>query len=121
MWRIPDGYKRLIDRGVSYIYRKLLLAALEKGQAYGTKAKQAISELVFGKEVTLQTRGKDKNGRTVADVLLPDGTNVNHQLVKEGWCWWYQKHAPKDFALQQSEQEEISVYRHRGRGSMVST
>ena len=74
MWRIPDGYKRLIDRGVSYIYRKLLLAALKKGQAYGTKAKQAISELVFGKEVTLQTRGKDKNGRTVADVLLPDGT-----------------------------------------------
>jgi endonuclease YncB( thermonuclease family) len=27
----------------------------EKGQAYGKKAKQAASELVFGKEVTLQT------------------------------------------------------------------
>ena len=22
----------------------------------------------------------------IADVLLPDGTNVNHALVKEGWC-----------------------------------
>jgi hypothetical protein len=20
-------------------------------------------------------------------VLLPDGPNVNHTLVKEGWCW----------------------------------
>jgi endonuclease YncB( thermonuclease family) len=29
----------------------------EKGQAYGTRAKQAASELVFGKEVTLQTHG----------------------------------------------------------------
>jgi endonuclease YncB( thermonuclease family) len=30
----------------------------EKGQAYGQKAKQASSELVFGKEVTLPTFGK---------------------------------------------------------------
>jgi endonuclease YncB( thermonuclease family) len=37
--------------------------------------------LVFGKEVTLQTRGKDKYKRTFADVLLPDGMNVNHELV----------------------------------------
>jgi micrococcal nuclease len=59
----------------------------EKGQAYGKKAKQAASALVFGKEVTLQTHGKDKYRRTLADVLLPDGTNVNHMLVKDGWCW----------------------------------
>ena len=91
----------------------------EKGQAYGTKAKQATSELVFGKAVNLHTHGKDKYGRTIADVLLPDGTNVNQQLVKDGWCWWFQKHAPKDFALQQSEQEEIWVYRHRVPGSMA--
>jgi endonuclease YncB( thermonuclease family) len=63
----------------------------EKGQAYGKRAKQAASELTFGKQVTLQTYGKDKYGRTIADVLLPDGTNVNHTLVKDGWCWWYRK------------------------------
>ena len=34
------------------------------------------------------THGKDKYGRTIADVLLLDGTNVNHAL-NEGWCWWY--------------------------------
>lgn len=61
----------------------------EKGQAFGKKAKQPASALVFGKEVTLQTHGKDKYKRTIADVLLPDGTNVNHELVKEGWGWWY--------------------------------
>jgi endonuclease YncB( thermonuclease family) len=32
----------------------------EKRQAYGKRAKQAVSELVFGKDVTLQTYGKDK-------------------------------------------------------------
>ena len=63
----------------------------EKGQAYGTKAKQATSDLVFGKEVTLETHGTDKYGRTIADVSLPDGINVNLELVRNGWCWWYQK------------------------------
>jgi len=28
--------------------------------------------------------------------FLPDGTNVNHELVKDGWCWWYRKYAPGD-------------------------
>ncbi|MBU6482057.1 MAG: thermonuclease family protein [Nitrospirae bacterium] len=71
----------------------------EKGQAYGKRAKQAASELVFGKQVRLQIHGKDKYGRTIADVLLPDGTNVNHSLVKDGWCWWYPKHAPDNVIL----------------------
>jgi micrococcal nuclease len=58
----------------------------ENGQVYGKKAKQAASELVFGTEVTLQTHGKDIYSRTIADVLLADGTSVNHTLVKDGWC-----------------------------------
>ena len=81
----------------------------EKGQAYGKRAKQAASELVFGKEVTLQTYGKDKYGRTIADVLLPDGTNVNHTLVKDGWCWWYRKYAPRDVILEELETRARAV------------
>jgi endonuclease YncB( thermonuclease family) len=54
---------------------------------------------VFGKEVILQTHGLDKYGRTIADVFLSDGTNVNHLLVKDGWCWWYRKYAPGDTVL----------------------
>ncbi len=42
---------------------------LEKSQAYGTQAKQAASELVFGKEVTLQPFDMDKYGCTITDVL----------------------------------------------------
>lgn len=75
----------------------------EKGQAYGTRAKQAASALVFGKDVTVLTHGLDKYGRTIADVLLPDGSNVNQVLVKDGWCWWYRKYAPQDVTLEQLE------------------
>lgn len=41
----------------------------------------------------------------IADLLLADSTNVNQRLVKEGWCWWYQKYAPNALALEQSQQE----------------
>ena len=75
----------------------------EKGQAYGQRAKHAASALVFGKEVTLQTYGADTYGRTIAAVLLPDGTNANHVLVKDGWCWWYRKYAPMDTDLEELE------------------
>src|SRR5262249_37981678 len=27
-------------------------------------------------------------------------TNVNHELVKEDWCWWYRKYAPGDTVLE---------------------
>jgi len=41
----------------------------------------------------------------LGDVLLPDGTNVNHTLVKDGWCWWYRKYAPGDTVLEGLEKE----------------
>ena len=34
-----------------------------------------------------------------------DGTNVNHELVKDGWCWWYRKYAPGNFKLESLEKD----------------
>jgi endonuclease YncB( thermonuclease family) len=31
--------------------------------------------------------------------------NVNQELVKQGWCWWYQKYAPGDTVLEGLEHE----------------
>ncbi len=45
----------------------------EKRQAYGNRAKQFTSTLVFGNTVTVQVLDRDRYGRTVAEVLLPDG------------------------------------------------
>ena len=54
------------------------------------------------------THGKDKYGRTIADVLLPDGTNVNHALIKDGWCWWYRRYTPGNGELETLEAEAKS-------------
>jgi endonuclease YncB( thermonuclease family) len=75
----------------------------EKGQSYGHQAKQATAAMVLGKEVLLQTHGRDRSGRILAEVRLPDGTHVNHTLVKNGWCWWYWKFAPRNTELARLE------------------
>jgi micrococcal nuclease len=50
--------------------------------------------------MTVEVLGKGISyGRTMADVLLHDGTNVNHMLVRDGWCWWYEKYAPENVIL----------------------
>ena len=77
----------------------------EKGQAYGQKANHAASDLAFGKNITVQTHGHDKYKRTLGDVILPDGMNLNQELVKQGWCWWYRKYAPGDTVLERLETE----------------
>jgi micrococcal nuclease len=71
----------------------------EKAQAYGQRAKQATSSLVFSKAVTIEAHGQDKYKRTLGNVFLSDGTHVNRELVAQGWCWWYQKYAPDDLIL----------------------
>ena len=76
----------------------------EKGQAFGKKAKQFTSTLVYGKEVMIHVLSKDRHGRTVADVLLPDGTNVSRELLRAGLAWWYWQYS-KDESLGALEEE----------------
>jgi len=38
-------------------------------------------------------------------VLMPDGMNLNQELVKQNWCWWYRRYAPGDSGLEGLEKE----------------
>lgn len=40
-------------------------------------------------------RGRSEPGLFLV-ILLPDGMNLNQELVKQGGCWWYRKYAPGD-------------------------
>ena len=58
----------------------------EKRQAFGNRAKQFTSTLVFSKTVTVQAVDRDRYGRTVGEVLLPDGRSLNRELVRAGFA-----------------------------------
>lgn len=65
----------------------------EKKQAFGQKAKQFTSSLVFGKTVVVVPSEKDRYNRTVGDVFLLDGGNISYELVKAGLAWWYRNYS----------------------------
>lgn len=37
------------------------------------------------------------------DVVLPDGRVLNHELVRAGLAWWYQRYVPYDRELKRLE------------------
>ncbi len=83
----------------------------EKRQAFGNRAKQFTSTLVFGKTVTVQVMDRDRYGRTVGEVLLPDGRSLNRELVRAEFAWWYRRYAPDDETLDQLEHEARGTQR----------
>src|SRR5262245_10968964 len=57
--------------------------APESRQDFGSRAKQSISDLVFGKTVTVTSGKKDRYGRTVGKVAL-DGKDINLEQIRRG-------------------------------------
>jgi micrococcal nuclease len=78
--------------------------APEAKQAFGSRSKESLSDLVAGKTVTVQQTDKDRYGRVVA-VLLVAGKNVNIEQVRLGMAWWYRQYAKTDKQLEQAEAE----------------
>lgn len=74
--------------------------APEKKQAFGTVSKQKLSDLCFGKNVTIVSTGKkgnyDGRGRMIAEIYVNDKTNVNKEMVKSGLAWHYKKYSKSD-------------------------
>jgi endonuclease YncB( thermonuclease family) len=74
----------------------------ELAQPFGRQAKRQTSELCFGKTVTVKATGKDRYDRTLAHIDLPDGNELNRELVRRGYAWWYREYS-KDETLGQLE------------------
>jgi len=87
--RVTDGdslWLTLDSSGQPLQLRLLGIDAPEICQPWGEQAKQALAELVLGKQVTVHTQGQDTYGRTLATVFV-DTVNINKTLVQEGHAW----------------------------------
>jgi micrococcal nuclease len=76
--------------------------APEAKQAFGARAKEALSAKVFGKQVRIERRDVDRYGRTVANVIIGDRI-INREMVADGFAWHYVKYAPNDAELAAAE------------------
>ena len=62
--------------------------APESKQPFGTAAKKALADLVFGKEVHVEVVDRDRYGREVGKVHV-GGRYVNAEMVRQGLAWRY--------------------------------
>lgn len=65
--------------------------APEKDQPYGKKSKQALSDLVFKRDVSVSSKNKDRYGRILGRVFIND-KDVNLSMVASGYAWAYTKY-----------------------------
>ncbi len=59
----------------------------ELKQPYGKQAKHATAAYIANREVVVRDLKRDRQGRMIADILLPDGRQIAHELIKEGLAW----------------------------------
>lgn len=63
----------------------------ESRQPYGTRARQALSDLAFQRDVRLDVHETDRYGRTVARIYA-DQVDVNAEMVRQGAAWVYRQY-----------------------------
>ena len=73
----------------------------ESDQPFGTRAKQALSDLIFSKEVLVKEQDIDRYQRLVGHVYVGD-VHVNRKMVQEGMAWVYRQYL-KDQSLLKDE------------------
>ena len=79
--------------------------APERKQPFGTRARQYAGDLAHEKLVRVEVKKTDRYGRAVGVIILPDGRNLNHEMVRAGFAWWVQEYAPRDKSLARLEQD----------------
>ncbi len=83
----------------------------ELKQPFGKQAKRATAMYVGGREVVIRALSRSRQGRTTAEVLLPGGRNVAHELIKEGLAW--ARLQPSDDQVPK-DLEELARAAHKG-------
>ena len=83
------------------VQHKIRLAGIdapERAQAFGSRSKESLSDLVFSKSVTVETEKKDRYGRDVGKVLV-NGVDANLEQVQRGFAWHYKAYEREQSAI----------------------
>lgn len=88
--------------------------APESHQTFGEQSRLGLSEMIFGKDVSVSYRKIDQYGRIVGQVLL-DGRDINLEQVKAGMAWHYKfyedEETPEDRELYAKAEDEARAAR----------
>ncbi len=64
----------------------------ERGQPYGDRARQALSDLAFGRRARVEVRDTDRYGRTIGRVFV-GSVDVSAEMVERGAAWVFRRYS----------------------------
>ena len=109
---------RVIDGDTIYVRdndnktHKIRLAGIdapEMSQPFGKESRSHLQELIYGKEVFIEAKKKDRYGRIIG-TTYHDDIDVNLVQIKVGMAWWYEyykdQQKPEDQRLYSTAHEQ---------------
>ena len=85
--------------------------------SFGTEAKQFLSDQILNRDVEIEIKDTDRYKRLVAVVYL-NNKSMNELLLKEGWAWWYEAYAKKEYKYKELQEEaqrrKRGMWRNKG-------
>jgi endonuclease YncB( thermonuclease family) len=109
--KVTDGDTvQVLHNGKAEKIRLVGIDCPEKSQPFGQSAKRLVLNLAAQKTVTILVAGKDRYGRTLGTVILPDVRYLNEELIRAGLAWHYKRYS-KDETLAALENEARSAKR----------
>jgi endonuclease YncB( thermonuclease family) len=107
---VSDGDTLVVLRDGN-VQEKVRLAEIdcpEKNQPFGQAAKRFTTNQAARKVVIVEVRDRDRYGRTVGEILFPDGKSLNRELVKAGYAWWYRKYSTDESFGELERQAQVA-------------
>jgi endonuclease YncB( thermonuclease family) len=114
VYRVVNGDTFIVKQGsVKLTIRLIGIDAPEMstrlhqlGQPFSLEAEQHLSKLILGKTVDVKSYGADRNGRTLGEVFLLSGRNVNIEMVQAGLAEVYREKQAVGLSMEPYRQAE---------------
>jgi endonuclease YncB( thermonuclease family) len=113
---VADGDSITVLRDREQVTVRLVdIDAPETMQPFGNRSRQALADLVKGREVLVVERGNDRYQRTLGRVYRGD-LDVNAEQLRQGMAWVFRQYS-KDATLDPMEAEAKEQKRGLWQGS----
>lgn len=97
-----------------HVIRLMGIDAPEKKQAYGSKAKETLSDLIYGQDVLVDTKKLDRYGREIGKITVA-GRDANLAMISAGMAWHYKQYEREQLVLDRVTYAEAEIDARRDR------
>lgn len=87
------------DKNIDFLVRLKWVDCPDSGQPFFDEAREMVKSYCLSKSLVVKCDSNDIQGRTFAEIFLPDGRSMNKELVKFGYAWHYKRYSDdKEYA-----------------------